>query len=233
MERYVHKKISGIEKSILGFILVVTLFSIAMKYINNDVFVSIIATEDGVIEWLTVLGLALTSIACFRRVVLLKGEKSRLFLFMTILLGLAFFFGAGEEISWGQRIFNTQSSEFFQQHNAQGETNLHNLVVGGKKINKIIFGVGLHLVLLIYLLILVPLYKRKQGLKNFMDRYAVPIATPYQVISYLIALTTIQIIMDDSKRGELAEFAGSFLFFLNIAFPYNSEIFQPSRKKEA
>ena len=228
-----HKKISGIEKSILGFILVVTLFSIAMKYINNDVFVSIIATEDGVIEWLTVLGLALTSIACFRRVVLLKGEKSRLFLFMTILLGLAFFFGAGEEISWGQRIFNTQSSEFFQQHNAQGETNLHNLVVGGKKINKIIFGVGLHLVLLIYLLILVPLYKRKQGLKNFMDRYAVPIATPYQVISYLIALTTIQIIMDDSKRGELAEFAGSFLFFLNIAFPYNSEIFQPSRKKEA
>jgi hypothetical protein len=229
MERSVHKEITNFEKSILGFILVVTLFSIAMKYINNDFFVSFIATEDGFIEWLTVVGLAMTAIVCFRRVVLLKGQKTKLFLFMTTLLGLAFVFGAGEEISWGQRIFNTQSSEFFLQHNAQGETNLHNLVVGGKKINKIIFGVGLHLVLLIYLLVLVPLYKRRQGLKDFMDRFAVPIATPYQVISYLIALTVIQIIMDDSKRGELAEFAGSFLFFLNIAFPYNRELFQANK----
>lgn len=227
-----HKEISTVEKSILGFILVLTMFSIAMKYLNNDAFVSIIATEDGVIEWLTVVGLALTSIVCFRRVILLKGEKSTLFLFMTALLGLAFLFGAGEEISWGQRIFNTQSSEFFQQHNAQGETNLHNLVVGGKKINKIVFGIGLHLVLLIYLLVLVPLYKRKQGLKDFMDRFAVPIATPYQVVSYLIMLTVIQVIMDDSKRGELAEFAGSFLFFLNIAFPYNRELFQSKSAKQ-
>jgi hypothetical protein len=229
----VNKEISTLEKSILGFILVVTLFSIAMKYINNELFVSVIATEDGVIEWLTVAGLALTSIVCFRRVILLKREKSALFLFMTSLLGLAFLFGAGEEISWGQRIFNTQSSEFFLQHNAQGETNLHNLVVGGKKINKIIFGIGLHLVLLIYLLILVPLYKRKQGLKDFMDRFAVPIATPYQVVSYLIMLTVIQVIMDDSKRGELAEFAGSFLFFLNIAFPYNQELFQSKSTNKA
>jgi hypothetical protein len=229
----VNKEISTVEKSILGFILVVTLFSIAMKYINNELFVSVIATEDGVIEWLTVVGLALTSIVCFRRVMLLKSEKSALFIFMTSLLGLAFLFGAGEEISWGQRIFNTQSSEFFLQHNAQGETNLHNLVVGGKKINKIVFGIGLHLVLLIYLLVLVPLYKRKQGLKDFMDRFAVPIATPYQVISYLIMLTVIQVIMDDSKRGELAEFAGSFLFFLNIAFPYNQELFQSKSKEKA
>lgn len=232
MERYVHKDISSVEKGILGFILITTLISVAMKYLNNDFFVSIIVTEDGIVEWLTVVGLALTSAVCFRRAALLKNSKSRLFLFMTILLGLVFFFGAGEEISWGQRIFNTQSSDFFQQHNAQGETNLHNLVVGGKKINKIIFGVGLQLILLIYLLILVPLYKRKQGLKDFMDRFAVPIAKPYQVISYLAALILIQVVLDDPKKGELAEFAGSFLFFLNIAFPYNRELFQPSRNKE-
>jgi hypothetical protein len=65
-----------------------------------------------------------------------------------------------------------------------------------------------------------------------MDRFAVPIATPYQVVSYLIMLTVIQIIMDDSKRGELAEFAGSFLFFLNIAFPYNREIFQANSAED-
>ncbi len=226
-----HKEISTVERGILGFVIATTIASVAMKYINNDIFVSIVVTEDGIIEWLTVVGLALTSIACFRRAILLRGEKSRLFLFMTVLLGLVFFFGAGEEISWGQRIFNTQSSEFFQQHNAQGETNLHNLVIGGKKINKIVFGVGLQLVLLIYLLILVPLYKRRAGLKKFLDSFAVPIAKPYQVVSYLAALVLIQVVIDDPKKGELAEFAGSFLFFLNIAFPYNRELFQPSRNQ--
>ncbi len=208
------------------------IFSVAMKYLNNDFFVSVIITEDGIIEWLTVVGLALTSFVCFQRVFILRGIRPKLFLFMTILLGAVFFFGAGEEISWGQRIFNTQSSEFFQQHNAQGETNLHNLVVGGKKINKIVFGVGLQLVLLIYLLILVPLYKRKPSLKVFLDRFAVPIAKPYQVIGYLAALTLIQIMLDDPKKGELAEFAGSFLFFLNIAFPYNIELFQPDKDRK-
>ena len=227
-----HKEISTIEKIILGFVIVTTLVSMVMKYLNNDFYTSIIITEDGIVEWLTVVGLALTSFVCLRRAFCLKSEKAKLFLFMTMLLGLVFFFGAGEEISWGQRIFHTQSSEFFLQNNAQGETNLHNLVVGGKKINKIVFGVGLQLVLLIYLFVLVPLYKRKPGLKGFLDRLAVPIAKPYQVISYLAVLVLIQVIFDDSKKGELAEFAGSFLFFLNIAFPYNRELFQPDGNKE-
>ena len=32
-----------------------------------------------------------------------------------------------EEISWGQRIFQWQTSAYFSEHNVQGETNLHNL----------------------------------------------------------------------------------------------------------
>jgi len=225
LEITVQKDISPPERLILAFIIIATLGSMAISYIDHEFFVSTLATEDGLIEWLTVLALATTSMVCLYRAITLRGNKPTLFLGMTFLLGLVFLFGAGEEISWGQRIFNTESSEFFQQHNAQGETNLHNLVVGGKKLNKIIFGVGLHLVLLIYLLALVPLYKRKTGLKLFLDKFAVPIAKPYQVIGYLTAIVLIQIIMTSSRRGELAEFAGSFLFLLNIAFPYNSELF--------
>ncbi len=225
------ENISTVEKTVIGFIFVTTLGSMAVSYIDDNFFMSTLATEDGVIEWLTVLALATTSMVCIYRAVTLRKEKSVLFLAMTILLGVVFLFGAGEEISWGQRIFNTESSEFFQQHNAQGETNLHNLVVGGKKLNKIIFGVGLHLVLLIYLLALVPLYKRKPGMKLFLDRFAVPIAKPYQVISYLLVIVLTQVIMASSKRGELAEFAGSFLFLLNIAFPYNRELFHARNQR--
>ncbi|MCP4126498.1 MAG: hypothetical protein GY753_05485 [Gammaproteobacteria bacterium] len=220
-----HENISPIEKTVVAFIFIATLGSMATSYIDDDFFMSRLATEDGVIEWLTVLALAATSVVCIYRAITLRGERSTLFIAMTFLLGAVFLFGAGEEISWGQRIFNTESSEFFQQHNAQGETNLHNLVVGGKKLNKLIFGIGLHLVLLIYLLILVPLYKRKPGMKLFLDRLAVPIAKPYQVVSYLVVIVLTQVVMASSKRGELAEFAGSFLFLLNIAFPYNRGLF--------
>lgn len=42
-------------------------------------------------------------------------------------LALFFFFIAGEEISWGQRIFNIATPESIAEVNAQQETNLHNL----------------------------------------------------------------------------------------------------------
>lgn len=46
-----------------------------------------------------------------------------LYLFLAIGLLLISF----EEISWGQRIFNIQTTDFFNQHNYQDEITLHNL----------------------------------------------------------------------------------------------------------
>ena len=46
------------------------------------------------------------------------------------LLALALFYVVMEEISWGQRIFEFNSPEFFRNNNLQRETNLHNLLVG-------------------------------------------------------------------------------------------------------
>ena len=44
-------------------------------------------------------------------------------------LGLGFFYiiCAGEEVSWGQRVFGWETPESFAEANEQGETNLHNL----------------------------------------------------------------------------------------------------------
>ena len=47
-----------------------------------------------------------------------------------LLLALAFFYGAGEEISWGQRLLGFGSPEFFEAYNLQEETNLHNFLTG-------------------------------------------------------------------------------------------------------
>ncbi len=47
-------------------------------------------------------------------------------------LGAVYF--AGEEVSWGQHFVGWSSPEFFQRHNIQNETNLHNL---GLKVDRI------------------------------------------------------------------------------------------------
>jgi hypothetical protein len=45
----------------------------------------------------------------------------------SILCALVLFVMAGEEISWGQRLFQWETTGFFAENNIQGETNLHNL----------------------------------------------------------------------------------------------------------
>ena len=58
-------------------------------------------------------------------------------------MALLCFIGAGEEISWGQHWLKFESGEFFQSHNYQKETNLHNLV------NPILFSTLINVVLYI------------------------------------------------------------------------------------
>ncbi len=49
--------------------------------------------------------------------------------FFTV-LAVALFYTVMEEISWGQRLFDFESPEFFKRHNLQRETNLHNMLAG-------------------------------------------------------------------------------------------------------
>ena len=53
--------------------------------------------------------------------------KSWLPMLVACLLVFVLFVMAMEEISWGQRIFQWQTSEYFLENSIQGETNLHNL----------------------------------------------------------------------------------------------------------
>lgn len=48
---------------------------------------------------------------------------------MYLLIGLMLILYAGEEISWGQRIFNVQTPRELLEVNVQGEINLHNLQI--------------------------------------------------------------------------------------------------------
>jgi hypothetical protein len=82
--------------------------------------------EDGVLENLTALylfGIALIFVVGFFRL-----QKDSLLLKLSYAgLGLLFFLGAGEEISWGERIFHWDDHNLIRGVNVQRELNLHNL----------------------------------------------------------------------------------------------------------
>lgn len=74
-------------------------------------------------------------------------KKNYLAGILSCLFALALFVMAGEELSWGQRIFHWNTPESYAKVNAQGETNLHNLATQAFQ-NTLYFGGWLLLVAL-------------------------------------------------------------------------------------
>ncbi len=205
------------------------LFSVYLAQVNQASFRYEFTVEDGFVEWCTVIVLLTAMVVCGKRFLRLRGVRPKLFLGVTAFLTLLCLFGAGEEISWGQRIFGIETPDYLKERNAQGELGLHNLVieVNGErvKINKLVFGTGLALMLSIYLFVATPLYRRNARVRRFFNQIAAPMPRNYHIAGYLLILATVELLIDSGKRGEMTEFAGSIMFALNIAFPYNPEIF--------
>lgn len=220
---------SRVEKFILSIVFICILIGVTWARLNDASFKEIYAKEDHFLEWMQFVGLVAGSFLCFLRVWILRHKRSVLFLACTFILGALFFFGAGEEISWGQRIFNVQSSEFFLAHNAQGETNLHNLVVGGVKINKLVFGLILSIVVGVYFLVFPVLYRKFQVAKKWINHFAMPLPTWVHIICYVLVFALSEF-SHSGKRGELLEFGGIWIFFLMILYPLNREIYFESKK---
>lgn len=138
------------EKLGYFFIFAVVITGVVLSHVDLEYYQGVYTREDGFVEWLTVFGLLAGASTCFYRAKVLAKFRSPWFVLGLVGMGCLFIFGAGEEISWGQRIFNWHIPEFFAKNNSQGETNLHNLVVGGTKINKLIFGLFLTICVVIY-----------------------------------------------------------------------------------
>jgi len=221
-------RLTAVEKIVLALAVIAIAMGIFLFYTSVARFEEYVQ-EDGIVEWLTVVGLLLGSIVCFSRFVILLRKRSWWFLFVTLGLGLFLFFAAGEEISWGQRIFGLKTPEYFQEHNAQHETNLHNLVVDGVKLNKLIFSIFLVGALAIFLLIVPLLYQKNNWTRKFLDRSAVPVPQFYQVLGFVMIFMLTNIIRD-GKNAELLECCGALLFFLIVQYPKNREIFSGKQR---
>ena len=215
------KQIDKLFYSILAIILIAsTYYGFTDPEYFNDVFTK----EDGAIEYSTALFLMTIGLCCLWRLVTIRQKKKATWVFGTAMFVLLFFFGAGEEISWGQRLFNIESSEFFLENNAQKETNLHNLVVADKKINKIIFSQLLMVVMLVYLLLVPFLYRKKKWVVQLIDNFAVPVVKWHHTIAF-IAATIVIVVLPNSRKWEVYELAFGMIFLLIFLHPLNKKVF--------
>ncbi len=193
----------------------------SLLYFFNQKWFGFLIKEDGVLENLTALILLVSSVLLLLRFVRVRTDKNMLWKAFNILMIVGLFFGFGEEISWGQRIFEIETGDFFSQNNTQNETNLHNLKINGVKINRII-SVSFSSIFGVYYFFLLGLYKRIPSLKRLVQKIGIPVPTRYQSL-WFVGGTFLIFMVPHSKKWEIWEciFVLSFLWIL-IA-PYNKE----------
>ncbi len=159
-------------------------------YISNEVLIQA-TREDGIYENIGALFFLLAAIVFFIIVAnpkryLPKDKKGRkLKTLYFSLLALLFFFAFGEEISWGQRIFNYATPEAIKEINAQGEFNLHNITVfhgrtpDGEEKKGILALFTMHrlfyIAFLTYLLIIPLLFRVNARFRAFIKKIHLPV----------------------------------------------------------
>jgi peptidoglycan/LPS O-acetylase OafA/YrhL len=111
------------------FLIVTAAFFVA-GYLDRDGVYDWLTDEDGPVEWVTALVILVTGVLAVCVALRLKRRHPvpRLAVVAACVFALACLLAGMEEISYGQRIFGWESSEFFVENSSQPETNIHNVL---------------------------------------------------------------------------------------------------------
>lgn len=91
-------------------------------------FLQEMTRENGFFEWASVLLLLLIAGYGAWSSIRDTGIRPRWMRIGVLLFALLALVAALEEVSWGQQLFHFESGSYFEKHNYQQETNLHNLM---------------------------------------------------------------------------------------------------------
>jgi hypothetical protein len=172
-----------IEK-VLGRVLVgaVVMFGVWVIYLSLTSVASYrnLIREDRFIEYASSILWFLAAICLLVAMVYAKRRGTRLWPYWILLL---FFIACGgEEISWGQRIFNIETPEALKAVNVQDETNVHN--IGSISI----FSNSFFLVALGFFFVLPYLAKRKPTVGQFLEKRSFPLPGRFAVYIFVISI---------------------------------------------
>ncbi|QIE46825.1 hypothetical protein G5B38_15570 [Pseudohalocynthiibacter aestuariivivens] len=214
--------LSQIDRALMALIAAVLAASVVIAFVNPTYFWATFAAEDGLVEYGTAICLFASSVVLAFNARGTSARGLRLAAVLTMLYALMFFLAAGEEVSWGQRVFGWESGEFFQNNNKQDETNFHNLMIGDIHLTKTLFGPILTFCILLYLVVLPLLYTRSPRIAALADRFAVPVPWLRHGLIALVASIIITVI-DVQRKWEVYELVFSLLTVSIFLLPQNRD----------
>jgi len=221
------RKLCPGERLIYASVGLLFAIGLSLQFTAPGLLESVYLAEDGFLEWLIVVIFGFLAGVCFWRAVRLRRIRSRAFVAVSVLMGLAFVFGIGEELSWGQRIFGIETPESLKRYNKQQELNIHNLKLGRISFNQMIFGWLLFLGLALYLLVLPWLADRYEQVRAWVDQVGLPLATRLQALAFLPVLILPQQLLASKESDELAEVCGALLLVAVFRYARNRSIYSP------
>lgn len=158
--------------------------------------------EDGWAEWATFLVFALAAAVGLRHA--RSAALGRLERFAIVGLSVFAIFVAGEEISWGQRLFGYRPAQLFLAHNFQQEANLHNLLKDVLDTRFVVAAIALGYGVLLPFLTFLALLPRA-------------LSPALALTPYFAAVAFLELSYPYELSGELAELCLGALFLVDLA----------------
>jgi hypothetical protein len=196
---------------------------LAIFWSANDIdpyYYVTLAKEDNLVEWTTVFFFVLAGV--FSLVIFSRSKKRSEWFYLLFGIGCILF--ALEEISWGQRIFGLESTNFFLENSDQQEINIHNVInewfsVRTKNIAA--------LVLFSYGAVL-PFAAFNRHVRAYVNKLGILIPPLILIPGFVLASFLTIDLFFTGQDEEVAELFFSLLLFLTILFQY----LDPSNNKQ-
>lgn len=205
-------------------LIILMCFFIYHARVNPAYFETDLAAEGGTLQWLIISTLIFAAIMCFYRASILKPFRGGVFAACCMISGFVFLAFAMDEMSWGQIIFDYATPEFIKVRNSMGEMNFRHLVIAGFEITDIIFTLLIKILATLYFVVLPFFYSRLDKIKNFVNRYAIPLPRYTQTAAYALASILMSVI-PSPLRHIVFEFVFYWILVLMMYNPLNDEIF--------
>jgi hypothetical protein len=182
----------------------------AALYLTDQTRYLRILDEDGPVEWATVALLVAAAAGAAWRARSV-GSRRRFWVGLALLCTLA----AIEEISWGQRVVQAPSPDFFMRHSDQQEINLHNVFQQWSGLTtKLVAAV----VLLPYGVLLPLLAPRVPALRDAAARWGI-VVPPRTLAGGFLLGSVLMIDLPTYEEEEIAELFFGLCLVLLVAKP--------------
>lgn len=223
-----NRSIKVVKVLIISYISLVFTFSILIHKFNYTAWVIWFAIENSLVEYSTVILLLFAILCWVKRFISGYSSGSKILRLNSLVIILLISFIIGEEISWGQHIFQFKPPLWFLANNRQAEFNLHNLDLGFLRFDNSLFYLLVIILFLIYLIILPLVANYSRISRNFLDRVGIPLPGLYLSLFYCFFMALGIACLSypgDSGLGEAVELLEAAVILLVTIAPENRKVF--------